>query len=140
MFLFSRFLYKQPFSFRVTDRYNPLLLCRRIIIMTCVCVCVSIFTYQSCCTGGYRAVSTVSWSFSVVVILLVRVACNIRVSSQGQRWKNLTPGKGKMKGRYLFVNIRTTTSGAKEQLQIYVAKSVIKRGRRQSNFTSLTYC
>lgn len=106
----------------------------------CVCVCVSIFTYQYFCTGGYRAFSTVPWSFSVVVILLVLVACNIRVSSQGEGWKKLTPGKGKMKGRYLFVNIPTTTSGAKEQLQIYVAKSVIKWGRRQSNFTSLTYC
>ena len=95
---------------------------------------------MSFCTGGHRALSTVPWLFSVVVILLVLVAYNIRVSSQRQGWKKLAPGKGKMKGRYLFVNIRTTISGAKEQLQIYVAKSIIKRGRRQSNFTLLTYC
>jgi len=65
----------------------------------CVCVCVCVFIYQSCCTGTYRALSTFPWLFSVVVIFLVLVACNIRVSSQGQGWKKLVPGKGKMKGR-----------------------------------------
>ena len=65
----------------------------------CVCVCVFVCVYQSYCTGGYRAVTSVPWLFSVVVIFLVLVAYNIRVSSQGQGWKKLAPGKGKMKGR-----------------------------------------
>lgn len=60
-------------------------------------------------------------------------ACNVRVSSQGQGWKKLTPGKGKMKGRYLFVNIRNTTSGAKEQLQIYIAKKSSKGVEDKAN-------
>jgi hypothetical protein len=62
------------------------------------CVCARVCVYQSCCTGRYRTLSTFPWLFSVV-IFLVLVAYNVRVSSQGQGWKKLVPGKRKIKGR-----------------------------------------
>jgi hypothetical protein len=65
---------------------------------------IYIYVCQSYYTGGYRSLRSFPWLFSVVVILVL-VAYDIYVSSQGQGCKNMAAGKGKMKGhkRPIFI-------------------------------------